>query len=501
MDFPIFRDEIDAGLAELIASHASVAYCSQLVPSEQIVLSKTIAEKLTVPEFAVAGSDDWDLYPYNSLMVSIGWNANDDVFIPEETWGARYTPIYKPVSFMHDETKIIGAIINRVTVDVNGKVIADSDITPEAFDIIVASVLYAKWSDVILQQNMDKLIAEIKTGGKWWVSMECLFRHFDYAVQTASGEHKIVPRNADSAFLTKYLRVYGGSGEFDGNRLGRLLRNFVFSGKGIVDNPANKRSVIFDKTKFNPFTATQASINIFKRPSIITVIPQEYNMSDSNDLVSRLREDLAQAQARSDKLETKLQEMVGEAMAAQRQVNEKVVAELKVDVEDLTKEVESLKAKCKEKDEQIEKDKADVKAVSKELVEAKEKLATSEAAEIKSARMAQLITVGATSDEATELAGRWSSANNEQFGDVVKLFSEKHMMKHDDEEDKKKKGKKEDSEESDANEKNADVKVEDAKATESDTNASTDKGTELCKAAANWVNSLLKTSRKLQSED
>ena len=46
------------------------------------------------------------------------------------------------------------------------------------------------------------------------------------------GTHcKIVPRSEQTSFLTKYLRSYGGSGEYDGARIYRVLRDFTFSGK------------------------------------------------------------------------------------------------------------------------------------------------------------------------------------------------------------------------------------------------------------------------------
>ena len=92
---------------------------------------------------------------------------------------------------------------------------------------------------------MKNIIAEIEEG-KWFVSMECLFPAFDYALQTSEGETKIIERNEASAFLTKHLRAYGGEGTYENYRIGRLLRNLAFSGKGLVSKPANPRS-IFDK--------------------------------------------------------------------------------------------------------------------------------------------------------------------------------------------------------------------------------------------------------------
>ena len=45
---------------------------------------------------------------------------------------------------------------------------------------------------------------------------------------------RIVARNDESAFLTKHLRAYGGTGEYEGYKIGRSLRDISFSGKGLV---------------------------------------------------------------------------------------------------------------------------------------------------------------------------------------------------------------------------------------------------------------------------
>ena len=80
--------------------------------------------------------------------------------------------------------------------------------------------------------------------------MECLFPDFDYALANENGETKIVKRDEESAFLTKHLRSYGGDGKYEDYKVGRLLRNLSFSGKGLVSKPANPRSVILEGNDF-----------------------------------------------------------------------------------------------------------------------------------------------------------------------------------------------------------------------------------------------------------
>ena len=121
-----------------------------------------------------------DLYYLNSVLVSTGWNKNDDVFDITETWAARNTPEDKQFNFMHDESDIIGHITANVVTDFEGNIISnEQDTVPESFNIVTSAVLYNSWSDPELQERMEKLIAEIEDG-KWVVSMECLFNNFDF---------------------------------------------------------------------------------------------------------------------------------------------------------------------------------------------------------------------------------------------------------------------------------------------------------------------------------
>ena len=66
-----------------------------------------------------------------------------------------------------------------------------------------------------LRERMNNIIEEIEEG-KWFVSMECMFPNFDYALRDSQGESKIVRREEASAFLTKHLRAYGGTGKYEG---------------------------------------------------------------------------------------------------------------------------------------------------------------------------------------------------------------------------------------------------------------------------------------------
>jgi hypothetical protein len=246
----IFQKEIEDGLAQAIASQSSVAYLSPAVSAKKSfhLNERSVAHIVKAAE--LDNENQMDLFYLTSVLVSTGWNKNDDIFLAEEMWAARKTPEDKQFNYMHNEKDIIGHITGNYVVDYMGDLIPDdmdlADI-PADFNIITNAVIYKTWSDKELRDRMRTIIEEIEQGGKWHVSMECLFPRFDYALQDSKGSMKLVNREESTAYLTKHLRAYGGSGEYDGYKLGRVLRNLSFSGKGLVTKPANPRSVILNE--------------------------------------------------------------------------------------------------------------------------------------------------------------------------------------------------------------------------------------------------------------
>jgi hypothetical protein len=239
----VYKQEILDGVGEAVKATASVAYCTQACVSTHHDPSPVI-DKIVA---ANANPQQVDLYYIKSVLVSTGWNKNDDVFGPEITFAARNTPEDKQFNFMHDENDIIGHITGSYVVDRNGdRIVAEE--APAEFDIITEAVLYNSWTDPENRMRMNSIIAEIEQG-KWFVSMECLFAGFDYALISPDGKHTTVARNEDSAFLTKHLRAYGGTGEYEMYKVGRSLRGISFSGKGLVNKPANPRSYIIDSSE------------------------------------------------------------------------------------------------------------------------------------------------------------------------------------------------------------------------------------------------------------
>lgn len=273
----IFEQERLDGIEHLVSSTGSVKLSSLAEPLKDKNLH------ISLPK-AVASYDDTDLYYIQSILVSSSWNKNDDIFDKREIWLARSTPEDKPTNLEHDESVIVGHITSNWPITEDGQMIdpnTDIDSLPDKYHILTGSVIYKGYSNSELRSRAEKLIEEIENGTKY-VSMECFFKGFDYGVlDKTTGEYKVLPRNNDTAYLTKHLRAYGGQGEKDNYKIGRVLRDITFTGKGFVDKPANEDSVIFTKESF---FATESQ----KNNEISTKKTNEFSFSGVSNKQSQL---------------------------------------------------------------------------------------------------------------------------------------------------------------------------------------------------------------------
>lgn len=424
----IYNNEIECGLKDKILSSARFSVACKITNSYSV--DKDI--KVSV---ARANPDQKDLYYIDSLLVSSGWNGNDDVFLKNYLWEARHTPEDKKLNFMHNEKDIIGHQTSARVIDAFGNVISDNEDVnslPDEIHIVVGSVMYKYWQDEELQKRMDTMIAEIKEG-KWAVSMECIFTDFDYAL-IKDGEKLVVERNEDSSYLTKALRIYGGSGTYDGYRVGRVLKNFSFSGNGIVDIPANPNSVIFglsDEKELMTFANYKTNTDKGERTIMEIKLEDHLNLvneaatskAGAEVLKSRV-EDMQKAIASVEKENKELSEKLTEAVAKNEEVAKSLNSE-KLAREEITKA----------KDEEISKLNETISSITSEKEALAAKVAEAEEFSKTEARKAKLL---AKVDEAkaTELVEKFKEVSDELFDVFVSNISQAECMS--DEEKKKK---------------------------------------------------------------
>lgn len=371
-------------------------------------ITKTEFDVAKLPELqkaiASANPNQPDLFYRHAILSSIGWNANDDIFLKEPSWAAKSSPRDKQLNFMHDDSYIIGHMTDNFALAEDGSLL-DNELTgdqiPDKFDIGVAFVLYTALANEERRNQVEEIIAGIDSG-EWFVSMECRFPHFDYAIADTQGNQKIIPRNKDSAFLTKHLAAYGGTGQYQGQKLGRVLKDFVFSGIGIVKNPANKRSVIYNANAYKTFSS-QGSLEI-----------RDTKMDEE---IKQLKSELAVAKAAVENQN----KAVAEATKAE-------IDGLKAQVTTLTENVAKAEKASKDKDEEVKSAKAEVEAlkaakaeVDTALAAEKKKNEDNQKEKAKAERIAKLVEVGVAKADAETIYTTWAEVNDAQFADIVKL--------------------------------------------------------------------------------
>ena len=412
MTIKIFQNEINDGIGELVKSTASVAYCSEAVKSE----SFTIPEKNWANEIydfrqtKAENKDQIDLYYLESVLVSCGWNKNDDVFMPQATWAARSTPEDKQFNFMHDENDIIGHITGSYVLGKDGKAVSDEQEMPEDFDIITQAVLYNSWTNSENKERMDQIIAEIEEG-KWYVSMECLFAGFDYALSKEDGVKKVLARDEESSFLTKHLRAYGGNGEYQGYKIGRALKNIAFSGKGLVSKPANPRSIILKSVAFTLNDDSQFDIG-------------EFNMSENviEKQLAEVREELASAKAENQAIKAQIEEAKDKEFASKVEAFETEIQEKDSSIAELEESIKSTQARVAELEDALAKSQEDLTVAMKHMDDMKKK-------EKMEKRKASLADAGLSEEEVEESLANFDALEDEAFQAVVALMKKKDDKK------------------------------------------------------------------------
>ncbi len=431
-DIPIFQAERDCGLEEKVKSTARIAFASEI----QVIDKFQVNKKILDAQHSKAGSDDFDLHYLKSVLVSTGWNKNDDVFDRMETWGARKTPEDKPFNYEHNCSDIIGHITGNYVVDADGKVVADDstiDALPAKFHVVVGEVLYKYWDKPELQERMDTILREIAEN-KWFVSMEALFKGFDYAVFAKDGKAKVIARNEQTAFLTKHLRIYGGDGTFEDLKVGRLLRHIVFSGKGLVRKPANPDSSFL--TQANVFQATVGNLSDFSCPTpklgysnLVTQSQKECEVTMATELET-MQKQLAALQTENEKLQTALQD----SNVKQAQAQLKAVQDEKAKSDEALKAANekyaALEKQTQATAEEVKVLKASLEASNKESKEATEALAKIQAEKKSLQRIADVKAALKVKEDdaeavkaAEELAASLSELSDEKFASHVKAIS------------------------------------------------------------------------------
>lgn len=401
----VYPQETVDNIGDLISAATTLTIASIAEPSNHNMLDKAKASHHLADRLqSLASYDDRDLYYVQSILVSSSWNKNDDIFTKEEVWTAKRTPEDKPTNLEHNESLIIGHIVANWPITDDGQLLDENielDQLPEKFHLVTGSVIYRAFSTPELKERAEKLIAEIEAGTKY-VSMECMFGGFDYGlINKTTGEYKILSRSNETAFLTKHLRAYGGKGEYDNHKIGRVLRNITFSGKGYVDRPANPDSIIFTKENF--IGASIAKNAEIEQSGVSEIRPNytENKIMNSEDLSTEINEKIAALEA---------------ALKAEQEAHSALLNE----VAEAAKKTEEEK---KMKEEEMQKMKAEMVALEEAVAAYKMKEEETMKKEKKMKRMASLLENGLEEAEASEAVEKFESLEDEAFAAMVALVT------------------------------------------------------------------------------
>ena len=290
--------------------------------------------------------------------------------------------------------------------------------------------MYKHWTDPKLIARTKDLIEQIEAGKKF-VSMECLFTDFDYALASDSGQMRTLGRNEESAFLTKHLRAYGGTGVYQGFKIGRMLKNIAFCGHGLVNKPANPSSIIFDK--YNPFVApTEGSLAIFEssqaaQQSVLS--KEETEMADNLDFyknqVSELKASVNTLSEEKKELEAQLTEAGAKEYDAKIAELQVTIAEKDETIEAKVTESEALATELTETKTKLEEAEAKVVEVEQAKAELDAQLAQIEAEKVRASRISQLVEAGLETEEAEAAVEKFAELSDDQFEAIALMVAPK----------------------------------------------------------------------------
>ena len=208
-------------------------------------LVKTVASVVEFPENKTP-----DLLFFSGIFITSGANLNKAYFMPSELVKAAPSIDHKALDIEHAEDDIVGHIysskfINRAGAELDLKDLAsmnENQLNAMEIEVVIAGILY---------KSRFPKIAEEVASGKWKLSMETYFQSYDIKVGNVIMSRKEAEALGIAAenLLGKMAKVLEKGKEIAEGEVLRVLRELLFSGCGLVKNPANPRSIILETAK------------------------------------------------------------------------------------------------------------------------------------------------------------------------------------------------------------------------------------------------------------
>lgn len=231
-----------------------------------------------------------DLQYLTAILVSSGMNKNGAVFLGSELLKARGSILHKAMDFEHEDKSVVGHITNHVFLRHDGTFLDAGEIekstTIQDLDVMDMDIAI---SAIVHKARFPELSKEILDGG-WMVSMEAFYRDYDIKVGDL-----IIPREQAAQLgydqlVGTVVKVKDGEKEVGYHLVGRVLRDIVFAGVGLVKNPANERSVILEAAAIKDLIeSNKESASVINLADIRTIeVAKENNEEDVTDIIRQV---------------------------------------------------------------------------------------------------------------------------------------------------------------------------------------------------------------------
>lgn len=208
-------------------------------------LIKTVASVVEFPENKTP-----DLLFFSGIFITSGANLNKAYFMPSELVKAAPSIDHKALDIEHAEDEIVGHIyssrfVNKSGAELDLKDLAsmnESQLDSMDVEVVIAGILY---------KSRFPQVAEEVANGKWKLSMETYFQSYDIKIGNVIMSRKEAEALGIAAetILGKMAKVLEKGKEIAEGEVLRVLRGLLFSGCGLVKNPANPRSIILETAK------------------------------------------------------------------------------------------------------------------------------------------------------------------------------------------------------------------------------------------------------------
>lgn len=192
-----------------------------------------------------------DLLYFSAIFVSSGENLNHAFFLPSELVKSEGTIVNKALDVEHEEDKIIGHIYERAFMDKEGNSLDIKELASKEAASLDKQEIHVAIAGILYKSRFPNIAKEV-SDNNWKVSMEAYYQDYDVKV----GDLILSRKEAESLGLSDESSIFGciskvfkKGKEIASGRLTRVLRGLMFSGCGIVKNPANPDSIIMETAK------------------------------------------------------------------------------------------------------------------------------------------------------------------------------------------------------------------------------------------------------------